>query len=222
MDAKFGKKSLFLSLAYLSVAAGIIFLPSLFGGRHITDWYLSRFLDYMRWSGSIYHLDFVLFICLSIWLVRRISKEVDDESVCFSARFYTARKGYLTQKSQREARLLNDVRTYSISVLSPYVSSQSLQVLLDDIERWNEKRDCPLQPVTLQGRLATIDLRHYVWNIGERLGWSGLERANFVKLVFPKEMKDQEIDTIRRNFRQRGPCQIAIDDPDDEDLSFHF
>ena len=77
-----------------------------------------------------------------------------------------------------------------------------------------ESEDSKLIPVTTDGRLTTLDLRHFAWNIGERFNWKGVKRAMFVKLVFPVEMRDLEVETIRRNLRQNGNCIIDLDIPE--------
>ena len=77
-----------------------------------------------------------------------------------------------------------------------------------------ESEDNILIPVTTDGRLTTLDLRHLAWNIGERFNWKGIKRALFIKLVFPIEMRELEVETIRRNLRQNGNCIIELDIPE--------
>ena len=47
-------------------------------------------------------------------------------------------------------------------------------------------------------------------------------RATFIKLCFPKELNDVEIESIRRSLRQKGKCKIEIDIPDKDSYEFHY
>ena len=66
-----------------------------------------------------------------------------------------------------------------------------------------------------------LDLRHLAWNIGKRLDWNGNQCATFIKICFHLEMKDLEIETIRRNLRQKGSCIIERDVPENDSYEFH-
>ena len=114
----------------------------------------------------------------------------------------------------------NLVKDYTYFVMSPYLQDDALEVLCQDI-RLFDIPDSIVSPIVTDGRLTTLDLRHYAWNVGERLGWSGQKRATFVKLVFPKEMKEMEIETIRRNLRMKAKCIIDIDIPESGCYNFH-
>lgn len=57
------------------------------------------------------------------------------------------------------------------------------------------------------------DLKHYVWNIGIRLDYSGISKATFVKQVFAEELRNQSLETILRTLRQDGKCLIELDHP---------
>ena len=81
-------------------------------------------------------------------------------------------------------------------------------------------------PIRLKQRLTTLDLRHFVWNIGERLGtkngYNGYARADFIKAMFPDVMKDIEQDSIRNFKFQPNKGSIVIDEPDEDDYHFHI
>ena len=81
-------------------------------------------------------------------------------------------------------------------------------------------------PIRLKQRLTTLDLRHFVWNIGERLGtkngYNGYARADFIKAMFPDVMKDIEQDSIRNFKFQPNKGSIVIDEPDEDDFRFHI
>ena len=68
--------------------------------------------------------------------------------------------------------------------------------------------------------LRSIDLMHFVWNIGERLDISLIDRATFIHTIFPHELKDASIKYLAKNLRTCGVCKIALDIPKTGD--YHF
>ena len=99
------------------------------------------------------------------------------------------------------------------------LNSGRMQLWADD---WQH---IPL-PIRLKSTLTTLDLRHFVWNIAERLGskkdYTGEVRAIFIKRMFPDVMRDIELDSIRNFKFQPDTGNIVIDEPDKGDYHFHF
>ena len=91
---------------------------------------------------------------------------------------------------------------------------------------WSEEYTYSPIPIRLKQRLTTLDLRHFVWNIGERLGtkngYNGYARADFIKAMFPDVMKDIEQDSIRNFKFQPNKGSIVIDEPDEDDYHFYI
>lgn len=118
--------------------------------------------------------------------------------------------------------MLSAIRQYIEITLSPYMKDAALTLLYNNVYLWYHSKKASLVPVCTDGTLSTLDLRHLVWNIGERCGWKGEQRARFIKLSFPSELKDVEVETIRRNLRQKGTCKIKIDVPENGSFAFHY
>ena len=106
---------------------------------------------------------------------------------------------------------------YVTYTMSPYIyDNEELEKLCDAIRKWaDDWRHIPV-PIRLKSTLTTLDLRHFVWNIAERLGCKkdytgrvradfikrmfpdvGRVRADFIKRMFPDVMRDIEQDSIR-------------------------
>ena len=115
---------------------------------------------------------------------------------------------------------LNKVTDYTYNIMSPFLTDDSLDLLSQNIKLF-EVPGSSLTAIETNGSLSTLDIKHYGWNIGERLGWSGQQRATFIKLCFPNELSELEIESIRRTFRQKGKCIIDIDVPDKDCFDFH-
>lgn len=136
--------------------------------------------------------------------------------------YQQVRKKHEEQELQRLQEMTNLVVDYIHHTLSPYMSESDVQTVSDNVKIWVHNGDACLTAVATDGRLSSIDIRHLAWNIGERLKWDGQKRALFAKMVFPIEMKDVEVTTIRRNLRHRGTCVIDLDTPENGDLRFAF
>ena len=142
-----------------------------------------------------------------------------DEQI---ALYETIRKQHQTEKEDMDKAMLSAIRQYIEITLSPYMKDAALTLLYNNVYLWYHSKKASLVPVCTDGTLSTLDLRHLVWNIGERCGWKGEQRARFIKLSFPSELKDVEVETIRRNLRQKGTCKIEIDVPENGSFAFHY
>ena len=148
---------------------------------------------------------------------KKVSGSVMEEEnipAITSLSYHEIRKRYKEKTDELNEKRLNVVLEYVQLVMSPYLKETEVNQLMNNIYLWLESEDSMLIPVTTDGRLTTLDLRHFAWNIGERFNWKGVKRAMFVKLVFPVEMRDLEVETIRRNLRQNGNCIIDLDIPE--------
>lgn len=143
-----------------------------------------------------------------------ISKEKDRNE--------TIRELHQQQIIKRRQQVMECVIDYVELTMAPYMKSDELHTLCDNIKNWDVSKEFALSPTITNGQLSTLDLRHLAWNIGERFKWNGEERATFIKRTFPYEFRDLEIKSIRRNLRQQGSCAIPLDIPEKGDYKFHI
>jgi hypothetical protein len=61
-------------------------------------------------------------------------------------------------------------------------------------------------------QLASIDLFHLAWNIGQCFGWNGKSRAIFIKACFPKNLQTVTLLTVKNNLKKQGSCKIDLND----------
>ena len=133
------------------------------------------------------------------------------------------------QREQEQIRqdTIAAIMEYVTHTMSPYIyDNGELEKLCDAIRMWaDDWRHIPV-PIRLKSTLTTLDLRHFVWNIAERLGskkdYTGEVRAIFIKRMFPDVMKDIELDSIRNFKFQPDTGSIMIDEPEKGDYHFHF
>ena len=136
-------------------------------------------------------------------------------------------KEFQRVQEQRRRDTIAAIMEYVTHTMSPFVyDNQELEKLCEDIRKWADNwRHNPV-PIRLKSTLTTLDLRHFVWNIAERLGskkdYTGEVRAMFVKRMFPDVMKDIELDSIRNFKFQPDTGSIMIDEPEKGDYHFHY
>lgn len=158
------------------------------------------------------------------------SPEMQEESVTIQTQedSYTQRcKAYEQEQEQRRKDTVAAILDYARYTMSPYVyDNEELENLCEEVRHWSEEYTYTPIPIRLKQRLTTLDLRHFVWNIGERLGtkngYNGYARADFIKAMFPDVMKDIEQDSIRNFKFQPNKGSIVIDEPDEDDYHFHI
>ena len=131
------------------------------------------------------------------------------------------------EQEQRKQDTIAAIMEYVTHTMSPYIyDNEELEKLCDAIRMWADDWQHKPLPIRLKSTLTTLDLRHFVWNIAERLGskkdYTGEVRAMFIKRMFPDVMKDIELDSIRNFKFQPDTGSIVIDEPDKGDYRFHY
>ena len=141
--------------------------------------------------------------------------------------YYLRCKEFQREQEQRRQDTISAIMEYVTHTMSPYIyDNEELEKLCDAIRMWaDDWRHNPV-PIRLKSTLTTLDLRHFVWNIAERLGskkdYTGEVRAIFIKRMFPDVMKDIELDSIRNFKFQPDTGSIMIDEPGKGDYHFHY
>ena len=136
-------------------------------------------------------------------------------------------KEFQREQEQRRKDTIAAIMEYVTHTMSPYIyDNGELEKLCDAIRKWADDWHHKPVPIRLRSTLTTLDLRHFVWNIAERLGskkdYTGEVRAIFIKRMFPGVMKDIELDSIRNFKFQPDTGSIVIDEPDKGDYRFHY
>ena len=136
-------------------------------------------------------------------------------------------KEFQREQKQRRQDTISAIMEYVTHTMSPYIyDNGELEKLCDAIRMWADDWQHITVPIRLKSTLTTLDLRHFVWNIAERLGskkdYTGEVRAIFIKRMFPNVMKDIELDSIRNFKFQPDAGSIMIDEPDRGDYHFHY
>lgn len=126
------------------------------------------------------------------------------------------------EKAERQADIKRVIHEYTTFVMTEFLSKEDLEILHENIEYFAHGQSDLYKPIRsrLDYPIRSIDLMHFVWNIGERLGISLIDRATFIHTIFPHELKDASIKYLAKNLRTCGVCKIALDIPKTGD--YHF
>ena len=126
------------------------------------------------------------------------------------------------EKAERQADIKRVIHEYTTFVMTEFLSKEDLEILHENIEYFVHGQSDLYKPIRskVNNSLRSIDLMHFVWNIGERLGISLIDRATFIHTIFPHELTDASIKYLAKNLRTCGVCKIALDIPKTGD--YHF
>lgn len=127
---------------------------------------------------------------------------------------------YRLTNKEREEKLKVFIE-YTTKKMSSHMDTINFEKLCNNIQLYiqNEK-PVTMEPVVTNGELNSLDLRHFGWNIGTRLGYKGDSKAYFIKNVFQDELKDLSLSTLQQTLRQDGKCSIKIDIPEADSYRF--
>ena len=136
---------------------------------------------------------------------------------------YDARLKELEQaKREKRTAIVRTIHDYTTYIMAEFFSKEDLATLHENIEYLALCQPDLFKPVrsVQDNPIKSPALRHFAWNIGERLDTPLIDRAKFIKTVFPHELENATIEYLCKNLRDSIPAQIAIDIPVNGD--YHF
>lgn len=103
------------------------------------------------------------------------------------------------EKAERQADIKRIIHEYTTFVMTEFLSKEDLEILHENIEYFAHGQSDLYKPIRskVDNSLRSIDLMHFVWNIGERLGISLIDRATFIQ--HPKAI-DTFVEVIENNY----------------------
>ena len=131
------------------------------------------------------------------------------------------------QKLEMEQRV-RSVMEYIHYIMPRIADEETINHICTEVHNWMYNPNYKPKPIKrrLTKQITSVPLRHFVWNITARFVdsrlYDGENKANFIKALFPKEFADTEIDTIKNFKVDPKKSEIPIDEPDEENLSFHY
>lgn len=192
MIKKLKENFLILLISNLVTAALVVIAPTILGA--ITNLSHTSQTEKVFFSLPMIFYYFICVICVctvfSIFKSQAIRDIVINNSITpginsnETDKVTIMRERYIAKQQSRKSAIFDAVSEYTCAVFSPYMTDDNLEILNQNIKLYEVPDSCII-PVYTNGKLNTLDIRHYAWNIGERLGWSGQKRATFIKQCFP-------------------------------------
>ena len=126
------------------------------------------------------------------------------------------------EAQEKEAQEEKDKRTRAVfdyvhRTMSRFLYEEDLYKVIEAVKEWsNDTNYTPTAINRFKENVENIPLRHFVWNIAERLGkrdYTMAMRIAFIKALFPKPFEGLDYSTLKN---LKAPCSndvIPIDEP---------
>lgn len=134
------------------------------------------------------------------------------------------------EAQEKEAQEIKEKRTRAVldyvhRTMSRFLYEEDLYKVIEAVKEWsNDTNYTPTATNRFKKNVENIPLRHFVWNIAERLGkrdYTMAMRIAFIKTLFPKPFEGLDYSTLKN---LKAPCSndvIPIDEPDNGGYDFH-
>ena len=134
------------------------------------------------------------------------------------------------EAQEKEAQEEKEKRTRAVldyvhRTMSRFLYEEDLNKVIEAVKEWsNDTNYTPTAINRFKEDVENIPLRHFVWNIAERLGkrdYTMAMRIAFIKALFPKPFEGLDYSTLKN---LKAPCSndiIPIDEPANGGYDFH-
>lgn len=129
---------------------------------------------------------------------------------------YNARIAEIKQeKAERQSAIMCAIHEYTTHRMAEFLSKDDIATLHENIEYFAHGQCDLYKPIRSKydNPLSSPDIRHFVWNIGIRLSIPLEKCAEFIKTIFPHELKDATVFYLSKNLRVITTCKIPLDIP---------
>ena len=156
-------------------------------------------------------------------------QELQPIEIHISSQQHQEAKASYEEKQQLEKeQRVRMVMEYIHYIMPRIADEETINHICTEVHHWMYNPNYKPKQIKrrLTKQITSVPLRHFVWNITARFLdsrlYDGENKANFIKALFPKEFADTEIDTIKNFKVDPKKSEIPIDEPDEENLSFHY
>ena len=136
---------------------------------------------------------------------------------------YEARMEELERaKKERRTAIVSTIHDYTTYIMAEFLTKEALETLHENIEALAYGQTDLYKPIRSRedNHIKSPALRHFAWNIGERLDIPLIDRAKFIKEIFPHELEGATIEYLSKNLRDSVTSKINIDVPENGDYRF--
>ena len=129
------------------------------------------------------------------------------------------------EQQEEKDRRTKAVLDYTHRTMSRFLYEEDMNKVIEAVKEWsNDSNHTPTAIIRFKETVENIPLRHFVWNIAERLGkrdYTMAMRIAFIKSLFPKPFDGLDYSTLKN---LKAPCSndvIPIDEPINGRYNFH-
>ena len=125
-------------------------------------------------------------------------------------------------KKERRAAIVSAIHDYTTYIMAEFFTKKDLEMLHENIDALAYGQPELYKPIRSKedNPIKSPTLRHFAWNIGERLDIPLIDRAKFIKEIFPHELGNATIEYLSKNLRDSVTSKIKIDVPKNGDYWF--
>lgn len=128
------------------------------------------------------------------------------------------------ERAKREKRtaIVSTIHDYTTYIMAEFFTKEELETLHENIDALAYGQPELYKPIRSKpdNPIKSPALRHFAWNIGERLDIPLIDRAKFIKEIFPHELGSATIEYLSKNLRDSVTSKIKIDVPENGDYRF--
>lgn len=165
-------------------------------------------------------------LLLKIPSIRKKRQNIDDEKyrselqnstiVETTPNLDSVREEHRQKEEERKRQLLEITIQYAQETFAPYTSDENISIICQAVTDYCDSIEVRVEKSVSVKDLSNGDLFHFGWNIWNRLQSvrkSKLEDiAIFLKVVFEKQLRDVEIETIRKKMKfNEGKFKIKLE-----------
>ena len=125
-------------------------------------------------------------------------------------------------KKEKRTAIVSAIHDYTTYIMAEFLTKEALETLHENIEALAYGQQELYKPIRSKedNPIKSPALRHFAWNIGERLDIPLIDRAKFIKEIFPYELGNATIEYLSKNLRDSVTSKIKIDVPENGDYRF--
>ncbi len=103
-------------------------------------------------------------------------------------------------KKERRTAIISTIHDYTTYIMAEFFTKEELETLHENIEALAYGQQELYKPIRSRedNPIKSPALRHFAWNIGERLDIPLIDRAKFIKEIFPHDWGTQQLNIFPR------------------------
>lgn len=140
----------------------------------------------------------------------------------------------MRKTAENRDKVCRIIMEYVEHVMPPFFTKEDFVSVCSDIKLWTMDSSHIPNAVVVNEELTSLDIRHFIWNIAERMSrsmnlpksknyeYDGESRIRFMTAMFPDLFKDMSRNTLKNFTHKPDFGNIRLDRLNHSDLCFHY